>query len=268
MKLNLTRPLAFFDLETTGVDVAHDRIVQIAILKANPDESLDRLEHLINPGMHIPEDSSAIHGIHDADVAGQPSFKDMGNEILAFLSGCDLGGYNSNRFDIPLLMEEFLRNGFEFDLSDRHFIDVQNIFHKMEKRTLRGAYKFYTGEVMENAHDAMADIEATFQVFLAQLQRYEGVAYNSEEENSLTPIKNDIPSLAEYSTMRKTADFAGRIAYNEDDVEVFNFGKHKGKPVVQVFTEEPSYFHWMKKGDFPKYTIQVLEEIKKKAGIQ
>jgi len=261
MKLNLSRPLAFFDLETTGVDVASDRIVQIAIIKVNPDESLDRYEQLINPGMHIPEESSAIHGILDADVADKPSFSEVGDEILEFLSGCDLGGYNSNKFDIPLLMEEFLRNDFQFDLSDRHFIDVQNIFHKMEKRTLRGAYKFYTGGVMENAHDAMADIEATFQVFLAQLERYEGVEYNSEEENTLTPIKNDVALLAEYSTMRKTADFAGRIAYNDEGVEVFNFGKHKGRTVLDVFREEASYFHWMKNGDFPKYTIQVLEKI-------
>ena len=178
------------------------------------------------------------------------------------LQNCDLGGYNSNKFDIPLLMEEFLRNEIPFDLSDRNFIDVQNIFHKMEKRTLRGAYKFYTGAVMENAHDAMADIEATFQVFLAQLERYEGVGYHSEEENTLTPIKNDIPSLAEFSTMRKTADFAGRIAYNEEGVEVFNFGKHKGRKVVEVLQSEPSYFSWMKNGDFPRYTIQVLEKIK------
>ncbi|MBL4578188.1 MAG: 3'-5' exonuclease [Flavobacteriales bacterium] len=261
MKLNLSRPIAFFDLETTGVDVAQDRIVQIAVLKANPDESLDRYEQLINPGMHIPEESSAIHGIVDEDVKDKPHFKDVGAEIIEFLDDSDLGGYNSNKFDIPLLMEEFLRNDFQFDLSDRHFVDVQNIFHKMEKRTLRGAYKFYTGEVMENAHDAMADIEATFQVFLAQIERYEGVAYNSEEENALTPVKNDIPSLAEYSTMRKTADFAGRLAYNDEGLEVFNFGKHKGKPVLEVFEAEPSYYHWMKNGDFPKYTIQVLEKI-------
>ena len=261
MQLNLTRSLAFFDLETTGIDVANDRIVQIAVLKINPDESLERYEELLNPGMHIPEESSAIHGIFDADVADKPSFKEIGNEILDFMSGCDLGGYNSNKFDIPLLMEEFLRNEMEFDLSNRHFIDVQNIFHKMEKRTLRGAYKFYTGAVMENAHDAMADIEATFQVFLSQLERYEGVEYNSEEENTLSPIKNDIPSLAEYSMMRKTADFAGRVAYDDDGVEVFNFGKHKGETVIDVFENDPSYFSWMKKGDFPKYTIQVLEEI-------
>jgi DNA polymerase-3 subunit epsilon len=177
------------------------------------------------------------------------------------LEECDLGGYNSNRFDIPLLMEEFIRNEIDFDISDKYLIDVQNIFHKMEKRTLKGAYKFYTGSVMENAHDAMADIEATFQVFLAQIARYEGMEYNSEEENSLTPIKNDIPALAEYSTMRKTADFAGRIAYNKEGVEVFNFGKHKGKPVIDVLEAERSYLDWMKKGDFPKYTIKVLEQI-------
>lgn len=262
MELHLTRPLAFFDLETTGVDVAHDRIIQIGILKVNPDESLDRYDQLINPGMHIPEDSSAIHGIFDADVADKPSFSEVASEIIAMLENCDLGGYNSNKFDIPLLMEEFLRNDILFDLTDRHFIDVQNIFHKMEKRTLRGAYKFYTGEVMENAHDAMADTEATFQVFLSQLERYEGVDYNSEDENTLTPIKNDVAALAEFSTMRKTADFAGRIAYNDDGVEVFNFGKHKGRTVLDVLQSEPSYYNWMKNGDFPRYTIQVLEKIK------
>ena len=261
MQLNLSRPLAFFDLETTGIDVAHDRIIQIGILKVNPDESLDRYDQLINPGMHIPEESTAIHGITDADVADKPTFGEVGAEIKNMLQDCDLGGYNSNKFDVPLLMEEFLRNDIPFDISGQLLIDVQNIFHKMEKRTLRGAYKFYTGEVMQNAHDAMADIEATLQVFLAQLERYEGVEYNSEEENTLTPIKNDVASLAEFSTMRKTADFAGRIAYNDDGVEIFNFGKHKGRPVVEVLDNEPSYFHWMKNGDFPRYTIQVLEQI-------
>jgi len=261
MKLKLEKPLAFFDLETTGVNVSRDRIVQIGILKIYPDETLEQYNQLINPGIPIPEETSAIHGITDADVADKPSFKEIGAELVKMLAGCDLGGYNSNKFDIPLLMEEFLRNEIDFDISDKHLIDVQNIFHKMEKRTLRGAYKFYTGAVMENAHDAMADTEATFQVFLAQIARYEGIEYNSEEENSLTPIKNDIPALAEYSTMRKTADFAGRIAYNEEGVEVFNFGKHKGKPVIDVLEAEPSYLDWMKKGDFPKYTIKVLEQI-------
>lgn len=262
MKLKLEKPLAFFDLETTGVNVSRDRIVQIGILKVYPDETLEQYNQLINPGIPIPEETSAIHGITDADVADKPSFKEIGAELVKMLAGCDLGGYNSNKFDIPLLMEEFLRNEIDFDISDKHLIDVQNIFHKMEKRTLRGAYKFYTGAVMENAHDAMADTEATFQVFLAQIARYEGIEYNSEEENSLTPIKNDIPALAEYSTMRKTADFAGRIAYNEEGVEVFNFGKHKGKPVIDVLDAEPSYLDWMKKGDFPKYTIKVLEQIR------
>jgi len=266
LKLHLSRPLAFFDLETTGVNVAHDRIVQIGILKVNPDETLERYDQLINPGMHIPEDSTAIHGITDADVADKPSFSEVSPEIIEILQDCDLGGYNSNKFDIPLLMEEFLRNEIQFDLSDRHFIDVQNIFHKMEKRTLRGAYKFYTGAIMENAHDAMADTEATFQVFLAQLERYVDVEYNSEEENALTPVKNDIPSLAEFSTMRKTADFAGRIAYNDEGVEVFNFGKHKGRTVADVLQSEPSYYNWMKNGDFPRYTIQVLEKIKNNIG--
>jgi len=173
-----------------------------------------------------------------------------------------LAGYNSNRFDIPLLMEEFLRIDVSFSIEGCNLVDVQNIFHKMEKRTLKGAYKFYTGKVLANAHNAMADIEATYDVLLAQIEKYEDVEYNSEEEDTITPIKNDIDVLAQFSKMGNNVDFAGRIVLNDQNIEVFNFGKHKGLPVEEVFRADPSYYSWMMRGDFPMYTKQILKEIR------
>jgi len=261
MKLKLNNPLAVFDLETTGIDVTQDRIVQIAILKVLPDGSTIKFESLVNPGIPIPAFSSEIHGIYDKDIADKPSFKEIGDELIRFLDNCDLAGYNSNKFDIPLLFEEFYRHNFSFNLDNRKFIDVQNIFHKMEKRTLKGAFKFYTGEVMENAHNAMADVEATYKILLAQINRYEGCQYHSEEESQLTPIVNDVQSLSTFSTMRKTLDYAGRIALNDENIPVFNFGKHKNVPVTEVRAKDPSYISWMKKGKFPRHTIMVLEKL-------
>jgi DNA polymerase-3 subunit epsilon len=249
MKLNLERPLAFFDLETTGTDVATDRIVEICIIKAMPDGSKVTYLERLNPTIPIPPSSSAIHGITDNDVRHCPSFEYKAEEIFEFLTNCDLAGYNSNRFDIPLLIEEFLRVGDKFDLSDRRFVDVQNIFHKMEQRTLVAAYKFYCDKELVNAHSAEADVTATFEVLEAQLDRYDD-------------LENDIDSLAEFSKAnRTTVDFAGRIALNEDEVEVFNFGKHKGKKVSDVFSQEPSYYHWMMNAEFPMYTKQVITKI-------
>ena len=272
-KLNLSRPLALFDLETTGINIASDRIVQIAVLKIFPpnvarlpDEGSDeRFVTLVNPTIPIPKVTSEIHGIYDEDVKGKATFQAIAPDLAEFLNDCDLGGYNSNKFDIPLLMEEFLRAEVEFEMADRKLIDVQNIFHKMEKRTLKAAYKFYTGKIMENAHDAMFDIEATYEVLLAQIEKYEGKEYHSEEQDCSTPIKNEINALHEFSFTTRNVDFAGRIVFNDKNVEVFNFGKHKGKPVEEVFKTEPSYYNWMMNGDFPLYTKKVITEIRSRS---
>jgi DNA polymerase-3 subunit epsilon len=261
MKLNLIRPLAFFDLETTGVNVGADRIVEIAILKAMPDGSELVKTMRIHPEMPIPLQSSLIHGIYDEHIADAPKFKAVAAEIAEFIGDADLAGYNSNRFDIPVLLEEFLRAGVDFDMADRKFVDVQNIFHQMEQRTLRAAYKFYCGKDIINAHSAEADITATYHVLLAQLDRYENVDFEDKQGNISQPVKNDIDSLHSFTNMNKPVDFAGRMVFNENGEEVFNFGKHKNKTVEQVFDIEPSYYAWMKQGDFPLYTKKKLEEI-------
>ena len=261
MKLNLSKPLILFDLETTGVNVAEDRIVQLGAIKVHPDGSKENFEQLINPGIPIPPESSKIHNIFDEDVRDKPTFKEIAHDLHAFFNGCDLAGYNSNKFDIPILVEEFLRAEISFSLDNRNAIDIQNIFHNMERRTLRAAYKFYTGKVLEGAHDAMVDIEATYEVLLKQIERYEGQNYHCEEEDCLTPITNDMAALANYSRRGKFVDFAGRIVLNENNEEIFNFGKHKGKRVADVFSYEPSYYDWMMRGEFPRYTKQVIQGI-------
>ena len=259
---NLTRPIAFFDLETTGVNVASDRIVEISILKISPDGKKEIKTKRINPTIPIPKQSSEIHGIYDADVANEPTFKGIAKSLAQFLEGCDLAGYNSNKFDIPVLVEEFMRADIEFDLKGRRFVDVQNIFHQMEQRTLKAAYKFYCGKAIINAHSAEADIEATYEVFLAQLERYDGVEFEDKKGNKTIPVKNDISALHSFTNINKNADLAGRIIFNEQGVEVFNFGKHTGKPVEQVLRDEPSYYSWMLNGDFPLYTKKILTDIK------
>ena len=271
-KLNLSRPLALFDLETTGINIASDRIVQIAVLKIFPPTTGTRLPDgqgsderfvtLVNPTIPIPKATSEIHGIYDEDVKDKATFQAIAPDLAEFLNDCDLGGYNSNKFDIPLLMEEFLRAEVEFEMTGRKLVDVQNIFHKMEKRTLKAAYKFYTGKIMENAHDAMFDIEATYEILLAQIEKYEGNEYHSEEHDCSTPIKNEINALHEFSSTTRNVDFAGRIVFNGKGIEVFNFGKHKGKPVEEVFNTEPSYYNWMMNGDFPLFTKNVITEIR------
>ncbi|KIO74529.1 DNA polymerase III subunit epsilon [Pedobacter lusitanus] len=261
MKLNLIRPLAFFDLETTGINVGSDRIVEIAILKAMPDGSELVKTLRINPEMPIPLQSSLIHGIYDEHIADAPKFKEVAADIAAFIGDADLAGYNSNRFDIPVLLEEFLRAGVDFDMTDRKFVDVQNIFHQMEQRTLRAAYKFYCDQDIINAHSAEADIKATYHVLLAQLDRYENVDFEDKQGNISQPVKNDVEALHAFTNMNKPVDFAGRMVFNENDEEVFNFGKHKNKTVEHVFDTEPSYYAWMKQGDFPLYTKKKLEEI-------
>lgn len=261
MKLNLKRPLAFFDLETTGVNVASDRIVEISILKAMPDGTELVKTMRINPAMPIPLESSIIHGIYDDDVKDAPTFKQAGEDLARFLDDCDLAGYNSNRFDIPVLLEEFLRAGIDFDLDNRRFVDVQNIFHQMEQRTLRAAYQFYCGKSIVNAHSAEADIRATYEVLLAQLSKYQDVEYEDKKGVKSMPVQNDIEALHLFTNLNKPVDFAGRMVFNEDGIEVINFGKHKGKCVEDVFKAEPSYYAWMQNGDFPLYTKRCLEKI-------
>nr|WP_068889352.1 3'-5' exonuclease [Pedobacter panaciterrae] len=261
MKLYLNRPLAFFDLETTGVNVGADRIVEIAILKAMPDGSELIKTLRINPEMPIPLQSSLIHGIYDKDIVNEPAFKDVAQELSDFIGDADLAGYNSNRFDIPVLLEEFLRAGVDFDMSDRKFVDVQNIFHQMEQRTLRAAYKFYCDKDIVNAHSAEADITATYHVLLAQIERYKDTEFEDKQGNISKPVQNNVEALHTFTNMNKPVDFAGRMVFNEDNEEIFNFGKHKGKTVEQVFDIEPSYYAWMKQGDFPLYTKKKLGEI-------
>lgn len=264
MKLNLKRPLAFFDLETTGVNVASDRIVEISILKAMPDGAEEVKTMRINPGMPIPLESSLIHGIYDEDIMHSPTFKHAGEELARFLDDCDLAGYNSNRFDIPVLMEEFLRAGIDFDIENRHFVDVQNIFHQMEQRTLKAAFQFYCGKDIENAHSAEADIKATYEVLKAQIERYENQDWEDKKGLTTKPVQNNIEALHKFTNLNKPVDFAARMVYNEDGIEVINFGKHKGKSVEDVFQAEPSYYNWMQNGDFPLYTKRVLEKIWKR----
>ncbi|WP_395625830.1 exonuclease domain-containing protein [Daejeonella sp.] len=261
MKLNLKRPLAFFDLETTGVNVASDRIVEISILKALPDGTEDVKTLRINPVIPIPLESSLIHGIYDEDIKHAPTFKQVGEDLARFLDDCDLAGYNSNRFDIPVLMEEFLRNGIDFDIDNRQFVDVQNIFHQMEQRTLKAAYQFYCGKNIENAHSAEADIKATYEVLKAQIEKYENMDWEDKKGVVTKPVQNNIEALHKFTNLNKPVDFAARMVYNEDGVEVINFGKHKGRAVEDVFQSEPSYYNWMLNGDFPLYTKKCLEKI-------
>ncbi|MES3019152.1 MAG: exonuclease domain-containing protein [Bacteroidota bacterium] len=264
MKLNLKRPLAFFDLETTGVNVASDRIVEISILKAMPDGTEEVKTMRINPGIPIPLESSLIHGIYDEDISRELTFKQAGEELARFLDDCDLAGYNSNKFDIPVLMEEFLRAGIDFDIDNRHFVDVQNIFHQMEQRTLRAAYQFYCGKVIENAHSAEADIKATYEVLLAQIGKYENQDWEDKKGVISKPVQNNIEALHKFTNLNKPVDFAARMIYNDEGVELINFGKHKGRSVEDVFQAEPSYYNWMQNGDFPLYTKRCLEKIWKR----
>lgn len=264
MELNLTRPLAFFDLETTGIKVATDRIVEICIHRINLDGSSKTKTLRINPEMPIPPEVTAIHGISDEDVKDAPKFSEVAHELAHFLDGCDLAGYNSNHFDIPLLVEEFLRAGVDFDLKGRRFIDVQNIFHKMEPRNLVAAYKFYCNKELDNAHSAEADTIATFEILKAQLDRYQETTFKDRQGKVTKPIVNDVRSLSEFTYVTKSVDLIGHIIYNEKKEEVFNFGKHKGKKVEDVFKSEPSYYDWIMKSEFPLSTKKVITSIKLK----
>jgi DNA polymerase-3 subunit epsilon len=262
MELNLTKPIAFFDLETTGIKVATDRIVEISIVRQQVDGNIKIKTLRINPEMHIPQEVTEIHGISDEDVKDCPTFRQVAHDLVRFLDNCDLAGYNSNHFDIPLLVEEFLRADVDFDLKGRRFVDVQNIFHKMEPRNLSAAYKFYCGKDLENAHSAEADTLATFEIMKSQLDRYADVAFKDKKGNVTLPVVNDIKALSDFSYATKAVDLIGHIVYNDKNVEVFNFGKHKGKPVSQVLKDEPSYYDWMMRGEFPRSTKKVLTAIK------
>lgn len=262
MQINLTKPLAFFDLETTGINVGSDKIVEISIVRVNVDNTTDILTKRVNPGIPIPIFVSKIHGIYDKDVADCPHFKELAPQLSAFLTNCDLAGFNSNKFDVPFLVEEFLRAEVDFDLKNRKLIDVQNIFHMMEPRNLSAAYKFYCGKPLENAHSAEADTLATYEIFKAQLERYKDTELIDEKGNAYTPVKNDMNILSALTARTRNADLAGRIVYNEKNVEVFNFGKHKDKPVAEVFAKEPSYYNWMMQGDFPLYTKKIITQIR------
>ncbi len=249
MELTLRKPLVIIDLETTGVSIASDRIVEISALKVMPSGAEEWLTMRLNPGIPISPEATRIHGITDADVANEPHFKDVAKKIAAFLEGCDLAGFNAMKFDIPILCEEFLRVNVDFNPARHRYVDVQVIYHKKEQRTLGAAFKFYCERELENAHSAQADAAATYEILKAQLDRY-------------PDLENDIEKLSSFSAFNNNADLAGRIVFSEQGVEVFNFGKHKGKPVEQVLKEEPSYYSWMMNGDFPLNTKQVLTAIK------
>jgi len=249
MKLQLKNPIVFFDLETTGTNIVSDRIVEISYHKVSPNGREETKTIRINPEMHIPEASTAIHGITDADVAACPTFKDVAKEIARDIEGCDLAGYNSNRFDIPVLGEELLRAEVDIDLMKRKFVDVQVVFHKMEQRTLSAAYKFYCNKDLLNAHGAEADTLATYEVLMAQLDRY-------------PELQNDIDFLSKFTTQNNNVDFAGRIIYNDKNEEIINFGKYKGQKVVDILKTDMGYYGWMMNSDFPLHTKKVLTGIK------
>jgi DNA polymerase-3 subunit epsilon len=250
--LNLSRPLAFFDLETTGIQVSDDRIVEISIIKLMPNGEEQVFTRLVNPGRPIPKEASAVHGITDEKVADAPQFKEIAAEVISFIGDSDLSGYNCLKFDVPLLMEEFLRNDFDLDMRKRKVVDVQNIFHKMEQRTLVAAYKFYCDGDLTDAHSAEADTRATMEVLLAQVNRYE-------------ELKNDVAFLHDFGKRGNMVDFAGHLVEDESGRPVFNFGKYKGRGVAEVLRENPGYYGWMMEAQFPGYTKKVLTEIRVEA---
>lgn len=249
MELKLHRPICFFDLETTGIDVARDRVVEIAILKVFPNGNKESKTWLVNPERPIPAQSTAIHGITDEKIANEPTFKELAPLIYNMIKDSDLAGFNSDRFDIPLLAEELLRSGVDFEMGNRVSVDIQTIFHKKEERTLSAAYRFYCNATLENAHSADADTNATYEILKAQLDRYDD-------------LENDMKSLSEYTTRKKSVDFAGFIALNEEGKEIFTFGKHKGALVDEVLDNEPGYYGWIQNADFPLYTKKVLTGLK------
>lgn len=249
MNLKLKRPIIFFDLETTGVDISNDRIVEISMVKVGVDGEKIVKTRRINPEMHIPAEATAVHGISDEDVKDEPTFRQIAKSLAAFIEGCDFGGFNSNRFDLPMLVEEFLRAEVDVNFDNRKFVDVQTIFHRKEQRTLVAAYKFYCDKDLENAHSAEADTMATYEVLESQIERYGDIGSTVEE-------------LAEFSSHGPMVDFAGRLSLNDKGEEIFTFGKYKGRTVVEVFAKDPSYYSWIMNGDFPLYTKKKITEIR------
>lgn len=266
MQLKLKKALVFFDLETTGVQVGSDHIVEICLHKVNPDNTEETLVHRIRPvdaqgqTIHIPEVTTAIHGISDQDVADKPTFKQIAPELIKFIGDADLAGYNSNKFDVPMLVEEMLRAGFNFSLKGRHLVDVQNIFHKMEPRTLKAAYQFYCNKNLDNAHSADADTLATYEVLKAQLDRYQNAPFD-DHGTTIYPVVNDIATLSQFSTQFQWVDLVGHISKDKQGRPILNFGKHKGEILEEVFKKEPAYYDWMMKADFPLSTKQVVQSI-------
>jgi len=268
--LGLKRPLVIFDLETTGTEIGKDRIVEIALIKIHPDGTVLRKpeqrgrEHriLVNPEMPIPRGASEVHGIWDDDVKDAHSFGKSASGLFRLLEGCDLGGFNSNRFDVPMLAEEFLRVGIDFGIEGRNLIDVQNIFHKMEQRTLRAGYQFYCGKSLEDAHEALPDAEATLEILLAQLDRYRDHTVLDSRGVAVGPLPQNMEDLSEFCRQHRFADLAGRFIYDEEEEVVFHFGQHKGRRVKEVLQENPGYYGWMMDADFPQYTKRVLRLVR------
>ncbi len=255
--------MVFFDLETTGTSISKDRIVELAMIKIMPDGEEIEKTRRINPEMHIPKETSLIHGIYDEDVKDEPTFKQIAKSMAQFLEGCDLAGFNILKFDVPMLVEEFLRVKVDFEIDNRRLLDAQKIFHLMEKRNLSAALKFYTGKTLENAHSAMADTRATLDVFLAQIERYDGEDVHDLLGKKVGTITNDMDMIHSI-TNKKMLDLAGRMVYDENGVERFNFGKHRGKPVLDILQNEPSFYDWMMKGDFPLDTKRKLTQLRLK----
>ncbi|ABG58619.1 3'-5' exonuclease [Cytophaga hutchinsonii] len=263
-KMKINKPIAFFDLETTGVNISTDRIIEICIVRVSPpDEKVEVKTFRVNPGMPIPDQSSAIHGIYDKDVADKPTFTEIAHQINQFMKDCDLGGFNSIRFDIPLLIEEFFRAGIEFDITKRKLVDSQRIFHLMEPRTLGAAYKFYCNKDLENAHSAEADTLATYYILKAQIERYADKQIKDAEGKVSIPIKNDMQVLHDFS-VGNMVDLAGRMIMSDKGEELFNFGKYKGMKVKDTLVKDPMYYDWIMKGDFPQDTKKKLTQIKLK----
>ncbi len=248
MTIKITKPICFFDLETTGINTAKDRIVEISIIKVFPDGKETVYTKRVNPEMPIPAQTSAIHGIFDEDVKDAPTFKQISEEVYEIVKDADLAGFNSNRFDVPLLAEELLRADIDFDLKTNDLIDIQNIFHKMEPRNLVAAYKFYCDGDLTNAHSAEADTRATYEVFKAQMERY-------------PDLPKDIPTLSKFASYFKAADFMGRVVYNSNNEEVINFGKYKGQKVADVLMKDKGYYGWMMGADFPRYTKKIIQNV-------
>ena len=252
MNLELNRPIVFFDLETTGINIATDRIVEISILKVFPNGNKESKTWLVNPEVKIPKEASDIHGITNEKVANEPTFKELASKVHELIKGCDLAGFNSNRFDVPLLAEEMLRAEVDFDLTNIKFVDVQTIFHKKEQRTLSAGYQFYCNKELEGAHSAEADTNATYEILLAQIEKYDDIGTTVNE-------------LSAYSSHQKRADFAGFIQFNDNDIEIFTFGKYKNRTVLEVLAENPGYYNWIMNADFPLYTKKVLTNIRLKS---